>query len=230
MEKRTSIQVACPSCGVELEADVPAVVDAERQPDLAARVRDYTLPRVPCPVCGAAFRVEAPFLYLDAARGLAIETVPARDLAEWPAIEARLRAFEARTPLPDAERYPLGRLVFGLRQLNEKLFLVDQGFDDMRVELLKLALLSMKPELAERLTGVFPELLLEGLSGSDLVFLVLTRDAAGKARQAQLPLPRRLYDAMGRDADFAAGFADLTDARFVSWLRYVEMTTATAPR
>jgi len=223
VETRKSVRIACPSCDVEIEADLPAVIDAERQPELAARVHDYTLPRVPCPSCGVAFRVDAPFLFLDGRHELAVETVPARDLGDWQAIEQRLLAFEARRPLPDAERFSRRRLVFGLRQLNEKLFLAAHGFDDVRIELLKLAVLSMHPEVAERLTGTFPELLLEGLAGNDLVFLVLTRDAAGKVHQAQLPLPRKLYDGMERDSEFAAGFADLADARFVSWLRYVEM-------
>lgn len=223
MESRTSVRIACPACAAEIEADLPAVIDAERQPQLAARVHDYTLPRVPCPSCGVAFRVDAPFLYLDGRLGLAVETVPPRDLGDWRAIEERLVAFEAKRPLPDAERYGRRRLVFGLRQLNEKIFLAQHGFDDVRIELLKLAVLSMRPEVAERLTGTFPELLLEGLAGNDLVFLVLTRDAEGKLHQAQMPLPRKLYDGMERESEFAAGFADLTEARLVSWLRYVEM-------
>jgi hypothetical protein len=228
VESRTSVRVSCPSCAAEVAVDVPAVVDAERQPEVAARVHDYTLPHVACPTCQGRFRVEAPFLYLDGRRGLAIETVPSRDLADWSQLEARLVAFEEKRPLPDAQRYEVRRLVFGLRQLNEKLFLALHGLDDVRLELLKLALLSMKPELAARLTGAFPELLLEGLSGDDLVFLVLTRDESGATRQAQLPVPRRLYDAMEADAEFAKGFPELSRARFVSWLRYVEMKAAEA--
>ena len=228
MQNPTPVRVACPACGAEVDLQVPAVVDAERQPELAARVADYSLPRTRCPSCGGTFRVDSPFLYLDGRRGLAVETVPSRDLADWRGLEKRLQAFETRSPMPDAERYTVRRLVFGLRQLNEKVFVATHGLDDVRLELLKLALMSMKPELAKRLTGAFPELLLEGLSGDDLVFLVLTRDPEGALRQAQLPVPRRLYDAMERDGDFAGGFSELREARFVSWLRYVEMTAPEA--
>jgi len=224
VESRTSVRVACPSCSAEVALDLPAVVDVERQPELAARVHDYTLPLVACPDCGASFRVESPFLYLDGRRGLVIEVVPSRDLGDWKGLEQRLVDFEARRPLPDAERFSTRRLVFGLRQLNEKIFVATNGLDDVRLELLKLALLSSRPELAQRLTGRFPELLLEGLVENDLVFLVLTRDEGGALKQAQLPIPRRLYDALERDSELAGGFAELQGARFVSWLRYVEMT------
>lgn len=219
-------KVACPSCGEEVLVRVATVIDAGRQPEELARIREQRAPVAECSACQASFDVVAPFLFLHADRGLIAQVVPPRDMVRWQEVEATLSRAGAEVAFPKENAlYPTRRrLVFGLHQLNEKLFAIEQGIDDVSLELAKLGLIAMDEGLVERLSGAGPEFLLEGLDGSDVVFLIVSRDGEGNPTQAQVRVPRALIDAAARDEEFAAQFADMPGAWFVSWLRYVEMS------
>lgn len=247
------VELQCPSCNKDLRVAVHATVDISEHPELLDRIKDQTLQQASCEHCGATFSIQAPFLFLHPQAGILVQVAPPADLSRWREIEETLGTYadtlrfgEGTSPddaqdadASDDEDSPnegalakvQRRLVFGLNHLNEKIFLAEHGFDDRSIELLKLSLLATREDLAQHLRGAAPEFLVEGLAGNDLVFMLLTHDAEGRASRAQLPVPRKVYEAVERDADFAKNFAELADAWFVSWLRYVEFTTPdTAPQ
>ena len=59
-------ELPCPQCDQTIRAAVWIVVDADEEPDLAARACAGTLHDVTCENCGALGAIEAPLLYHDA--------------------------------------------------------------------------------------------------------------------------------------------------------------------
>lgn len=140
--------LACPSCGTQKRADVFYSVNADRRPDLRLATIDRTFQAETCDNCGAAFRVEPEFNYLDIGRGQWISVHAFDRLGLWETILPEDQASFDRSygqaaseGAQDIGRDLTVRVTFGWAGFREKLVLHETGLDDVDLELLKIAIL-----------------------------------------------------------------------------------------
>ena len=57
--------VNCPACATPVEFKLVFSVNADRRPDLREAIVAGTFQRQPCPSCGAEFRVDPEFTYME---------------------------------------------------------------------------------------------------------------------------------------------------------------------
>ena len=67
----------CPACGQSVRGELCLLFDAQADPTCTAALLDGRANRLRCPACGQQFAANAPLLYHDAARRLAVAQVPA---------------------------------------------------------------------------------------------------------------------------------------------------------
>ena len=142
-EKTTLV---CPACGSKVVVDLVHSVNAVRRPDLRAAILDRSFQRTACPSCGATFRAEPMFTYLDTGRRQFIAAMPASALPGWKEAEARAQAsfdkgFGKGSGAGGLAAGMQARCVFGWLGLNEKLIALEHGIDDVALEMAKLATL-----------------------------------------------------------------------------------------
>ena len=143
--EKTSL--ACPACGSTVVVDLVHSVNAVRRPDLRTAILDRSFQRTVCPACGAGFRVEPKFTYLDTGRE-AVHRRHARRASCPPGRRPRRapqasfdKAFGKASGASGAGRGMQARCVFGWLGLNEKLIALEHGIDDVALEMAKLATL-----------------------------------------------------------------------------------------
>ena len=139
--------VTCPACGADVPFRAVHSVNADRRPDLRAAILGETFQRQPCPACAHVFRLAPDLNYLDVGRGQWFAAHPIADVDRWPEIEARDRAAFDRAygpaAPPPARAIGSGlrpRITFGWAGLREKILAAEHEFDDVTLELLKIAI------------------------------------------------------------------------------------------
>ena len=194
----------CPWCDAPQEMGIVVSVNADRRPDMRKAMLDDSFQRGRCVACGTKYRAEPDLTYLDAAHKLWVLVEPARQLSEWPELEAAARdaferAYGAEAP-PSAQRLGQSmrsRIAFGWAGFREKVLCAEHGLDDATLELMKFALMRSLDDIpladdAElRLVGVEGKRLdfawvgsnsdrvLETMSASRVVFEEIERDESG---------------------------------------------------
>jgi hypothetical protein len=140
--------VHCPACEHAFEIEVVESVNADRRPDLREEILAGTFQVQTCPDCGAEFRVDPMFNYLDMVQGLWVAAMPLSELANWVEREDQATstfesAYGSKAPGParDIGSTLSPRLVFGWAALREKVFLASAGLNDVTAELSKLAII-----------------------------------------------------------------------------------------
>lgn len=196
-------RVPCPACGERVEYDLVYSVNADRRPDLRDAIVDGTFQALNCEKCGAPFRVQPEFNFLDMERGLWLAAFPLEAVGDWPEHETHGReifakAFGSRAP---AAARSIGkglkpRVTFGWAAVREKLVAFEGGLDDVTLELCKLA---MMRGLEEQPFGDETELRLYGFEGQDLVMAWIV--AASERVMDLLLVPRSLYDEIAADQE-----------------------------
>ncbi len=141
------ITLNCPACGTPVEFSAVLSVNADRRPDLRGHHRRF-VPCQPCPQCGATFRLDPEFTFVDIGHGQWIAAFPLVKLGEWRVLEEKALATFAQAygPSAPAVAREMGagmkpRLVFGWSGLREKLIVADNQLDDVTLELSKMAIL-----------------------------------------------------------------------------------------
>ena len=140
------VTVACPACTTEQEFELVLSVNADRRPELRDAILDGSFQRVACASCGASFRLEPEFTYIDLGRGQYLGAWPWARRADWQAAAARTQetfdlAYGARAA-PEARAIGAKvapRAVFGWPALVEKLLAAEAGIDDRSLEVAKVA-------------------------------------------------------------------------------------------
>ncbi|TMQ07657.1 MAG: hypothetical protein E6J90_42745 [Deltaproteobacteria bacterium] len=146
--------VACRSCGVPVTVVVADSLNAERHPELKARLLDGTLHRFQCAQCGADLVIDKQLLYFDHARGHFFFCFPRPRIAELAACLAEVRevhdkAFGAAAP-PEIQalgKHMMLRVCFGLDQLRDKVIADDARLSDLVLEELKCEVLGSRDDL-----------------------------------------------------------------------------------
>ncbi len=216
--------VTCPSCGASVKFNTVLSVNADRRPDLRVAILAGSFQRQPCPECHAEFRLDPEMTYVDVARGQWIGVFPIAKIGHWQELEEQTRvtfdrAYGAKAS-GAAREIGAGmkaRLVFGWAALREKLVAMDQGLDDVTLELAKIAMIRGmdKPPV-----GADTELRLGGVDGDSFAIAWLT--AATEGVKEILRVPRSLYDEIAADeAGWSALRASLTAGPFVDANRFL---------
>lgn len=202
-----TVELTCAACSGAFEGALLDSLNAERHPAGRQQLLDRTLHALTCPHCGARNLIDKPLLYTDLGQGLFIQCLPETgrlrfEVDEQTIVEVHRRVFDAEGTPPFVRG--LGgsaqpRLVYGYEELREKVVIAAAGLDDRLVELLKLQVLMMWPELLAASARV---LLLDTVSEEiGLEFVVLyAADAEAEGAQVSVPegLPRRVGVPMAR--------------------------------
>jgi hypothetical protein len=193
----------CPVCGTPKAFDLVASVNADRRPDLRAKIMDGSFQREKCDSCGSTFRTPPLMTYLDMARNQWILVQPGGDVRQWKALQEKARSVFAVAYGPDAspEAQDMGReikarVVFGWGALSEKLLCSEHGVDDVNLELLKMAVLREVPDPPLNDQN---DLRLVAVEGDELVLAWL--GAEDEHVSKTLRVPRELYDEIAADND-----------------------------
>ena len=211
------LALSCPACGASFPFDVVDSVNADRRPDLRQAILDGTFQRQDCPKCGKAFRVEPEMTYLDVGRKQWVLLQPAGSLPEWAELERHANSLFATAygdkASPAAREIGRGlqvRVTFGWLALREKLYVADQGLDDVALELLKMALIRSlgDPPLDDDI-----ELRLFEVDGDDL--LLAWFRAAEESPVETARVPRARYDQIAAGEEWKALRDELTAGPFV---------------
>ncbi|WP_343079647.1 CpXC domain-containing protein [Ostreiculturibacter nitratireducens] len=218
----TTMNVTCPSCGQTMTMEAVGSVNADRRPDLREAILENVFQQVPCVNCGANFRLEPEFSYLDVGNGQWIAAMPARRMVDFREIEPETQesfdsAYGKSAPL-EAQAVGEGltpRLTFGWQGLREKILLGEEKLDDGIVELCKLEVMR---NIDEAPVGEDVELRLYIADESLLTFLFLDINSEETLEEAQAP--RALYDEIAAKRDQYGPLLDrLTSGPFVDMRR-----------
>jgi hypothetical protein len=143
-----SLSVACPKCAEVAAHDTVYSVNADRRPDLRVEITEESFQRARCPSCGAEFRLDPEFVFVDAGARQWIAAYPLAKLSRWKELEGQAQGLfdrvygeDASDVLRDQGRSFARRVTFGWASLREKLVVADRGLDDVAVELCKAAIL-----------------------------------------------------------------------------------------
>lgn len=165
-------EVSCPKCKHAWKQAIHASVNVTLDPSLKARLVRGELFRLQCPSCGTITPAPHDLLYQDVARRLLVHLTSPQDL------EAKKAA------LPQAADYTL-RIVHGVHDLNEKIFVFDAELNDGIVEMLKIMLRSQLPELQDA------DLRFQALDDTGALAFAVLRPGARPEFRA---VPREFYD------------------------------------
>ena len=148
-----TITIECPVCETLADFDAAGSVNADRRPDLREDILENRFQTVACAECGEAMRLEPLFNYLDMEYGLWLAAYPAGRIADYLALEDEVQSLFDQSygteATPSAKEVGEGlrpRLTFGWAGTREKLFLRQQGLNDVSVEMMKLDLLRRLPD------------------------------------------------------------------------------------
>lgn len=202
MSRFRPVTLACPRCGAEAIFDRVDQVAADHRSDLRDAILAGEFQRKDCLRCGASFRLDTDFTYVDIGRGAWIVAAPLAALGEW-ALRERLareqfaRAFgeKAAPSTRKAAAKVRPRLVFGWPALREKLRAHAHQLDDVVLEACKAATMR---QLGELPFGPDADLRLVDVSARRLVMAWVRPADSGIGEM--LGVPRSLYDEIAADA------------------------------
>ena len=199
-------------------------MNADRRPDLKAKMLDGTFQATACAKCGTMLRLPPHLTYLEMQRKLWILVEPASMLEDWPvvendAIDTLEGAFgaEARESGQAMGERLTPRLVFGWPALREKLICSDLGLEDVTLELMEMAIMR---DVQDAPMADQTELRLVGGDASALAFAWVV--TASEEVLETLSAPRRIYDGIAEDADaWAKARAKFDDVLLVDLRRLI---------
>ncbi|MEI7885180.1 MAG: CpXC domain-containing protein [Clostridia bacterium] len=174
MSKFKEIAITCPDCGKKGSAVVYELVNVTKNPELRAKIIDFSLFSWLCPHCGAKRNLEQPLLYVDKKLEFAVHFAPVYD-----------KYLEEKLELPKGlSQKTLGRLrkVSEINNLVEKILIAEAGLDDRMMEFCKLALINYGLDFGghEYMPDMlFFEKLVATTDGKELNFVWI--DVAGEA-------------------------------------------------
>ena len=126
-----TVQVACPTCGLEAKVTITQSINTREKPDLKARLLAGELNVLACTRCGNTTPLETNLTYYDPDRTLFIVTTPGDE-----AVGERALAAIGDTGTR--------RLVPSRNALLEKVKIAEAGLDNRVVEVLKVLLLASR--------------------------------------------------------------------------------------
>ena len=177
--------IICPQCGESQKYRLFASVNAKENPDLKRRVLSETLYDWRCKRCNYFAAMAYSFLYTDPDAGYMVCVAPAGETS-------------AMEPTQEVQSYTK-RMVKNLAELKEKILILDIGYDDVAVELVKSALCATiaKTYQVNRVHAYFSR-----INGEEMEFAVfLPRKAEPVYHSTKLEVYRQSQEVL-RSLDF----------------------------
>ncbi len=135
MSKSVSKSVVCPHCGKSAAAKMWTVVNVTKNPELREKIFDESLFDWRCPFCHGQAQLISRCLYHDFERKFMVYLIPDFSL---PVLDDG----DLEQSFPEVASVKK-RVVPDLNQLKEKILILENGADDMAVELAKLAVTNL---------------------------------------------------------------------------------------
>lgn len=126
MRESITVPYQCPYCGKEMEVERYDALHAQQDPELRERVLSGDFFRVSCPHCKKDFMVQFPFVYIDEEHKFVI----------WFSEEDPGETLHVLTKPLSSQGYRFRRCS-KINELIEKIQILEDGLDDVMVELAK---------------------------------------------------------------------------------------------
>ena len=170
--------IDCPKCGSPHEVRVWASVNVTTDPDLKREVLDGSIARFVCRTCRYSCKIEYDVLYHDMTKHIAV-------WLKYPIEGGFFRIDPAAASMSDVfGETCIRRVVPSYEELVEKIRIVDVGFDDFEIELVKL-LVCIREQIDITEPFVFAGLKTSLLGETLVVFTCVQED---KSRDKDYPL------------------------------------------
>ncbi|AKJ63813.1 CpXC domain-containing protein [Kiritimatiella glycovorans] len=189
-EEQYTIQ--CPECGHEWQTEVRDLAEADRDPDVREQILANRFNFAECPSCSYGFRIDRPVLYLDRPRAIVVHWIPlhGQDLNELE------RQYEQSLEKSDQaaqphERPPRPQLVLSRNELIERVFLLEEGYDERVVEYLKYLIYTKN---ISRMPPDRKELLFDVHDSTEEELLFVVRDLESSQFEELVRYSRSAYD------------------------------------
>lgn len=197
------MNIACPSCGELVTMPAVGSVNADRRPDFRDAILDSSFQNATCGACGDSFRLQPNFNYLDAGNQQWIAGLPANRMPDYLATEDEVTALfdtsygkSAPKAAQDVGDSLDVRVTFGWPAMREKIFIRQNGLDDIIIEMLKLDFLRRLPK-APLAPGT--ELRLVGIQDDELRFHWV--DSTTETVKSGIAVLRSAYDSIASHPD-----------------------------
>lgn len=148
MSKRNTVKITCPKCKKECDYLIWESINIQLDPEMKERILNGEAFLFKCPDCGNEVYVNYPVLYHDMEKKMMIYLLP-DDEKEIKSAAKFMSGMDERSAGLDlsviAEGYS-NRIVTSLRELQEKIYISDAGYDDRIIEIIKMLYLGMMAE------------------------------------------------------------------------------------
>ena len=156
MSKRNSVKITCPKCKKESDFQIWESINIQLDPEMKEQVLNGEAFLFKCPDCGEEAYVNYSVLYHDMEKRIMIYLLP--DVEEEIKAAAQFMSGMDENNLGlDLSAITEGysnRIVTSLRELQEKIYISDAGYDDRIIEIMKMLYLGMSAgEARERRGG-----------------------------------------------------------------------------
>jgi hypothetical protein len=198
MAQSKFITANCPECGGLINVEVWDSVDAVEEPGQRERILSRAFFEHECEECGEVFGLRSTFLYLDTDYRFMVYMVAEEDKEEEERVVSEISDPKADivgtlNDFDDAEEAGayLGRTVIGPDRLIEKIMMLESGYDDRLIEVMKLFVAHQAG--AQLGAGGVRDIFFEGTGGEGGGRFVLTLDDGARADVA---FPAGMYDSL----------------------------------
>ena len=148
MSKRKSVKITCPKCKKESDYQIWESINVQIDPDMKEKVLNGEAFLFKCPDCGEEVYVFYSVLYHDMQKKMMIYLLP-DDEKEIKAAARFMSGKDERTAGLNltviSEEYN-NRIVTSIREIQEKIYISDAGYDDRIIEIIKLLYHGMMAE------------------------------------------------------------------------------------
>ena len=170
------VKVPC-TCYAPVDFEYNEEIDLEKSPEAANQIMAGSFMEVKCPKCGKVLHPEFPFVIKHSGKNIDIQFLPERMRDDY------LRGISKYRSRKE------GRIVIGFGELAEKLKIINEGFDDRVIEVIKYYMVS-KIEADQKPKDEIRAFFECTDSDGNLVFLV----EGLKKEPAQISIPKSFYE------------------------------------
>lgn len=185
MSLEKEVVVDCTKCHFEGKMLMYESINVSLDPKCKQKILDNSLFEWKCPQCGEEYTILYGFLYHDMEKKIMISFDP-RETPEELTQKVEMPSLPQEFHM-DGYQY---RIVHGLNNLKEKLFILDAGLDDRVIEAFKMAML---PHIQEKKKDV-ENIAFYGMNEEKLLFVQFLKD--GSVSEDAAVFPKELYDNM----------------------------------
>lgn len=148
MSKRNTVKITCPKCKKESDFLIWESINILLDPEMKERILNGEAFLFKCPDCGNEVYVNYPVLYHDMEKKMMIYLLPddEKEIKSAAKFMSEMNSKNAELDLSFLADGYSNRIVTSLRELQEKIYISDAGYDDRIIEIMKMLYLGMMAE------------------------------------------------------------------------------------